>query len=82
MSLDVGRSAGNAFVFSGAVSPGRSAPVTLARVVSGRLVGVAGGRSAANGGYAFRVPVSAGTSCSQVVTSTARSGRTAWSSRP
>ena len=50
MSLDVGRSAGNAFVFSGAVSPGRSAPVTLARVVSGRLVGVAGGRSAANGG--------------------------------
>lgn len=73
VSLDVGRSAGNVYLFSGAVSPGRSVPVTLARVVDGRLVGVAGGRSAANGGYVFRVPVAPGTHAFQVVTATARS---------
>ena len=48
-------------------------PVTLARVVSGQLVGVAGGRSAANGGYVFRVPVGPGTHFFQVVTATAKS---------
>lgn len=48
-------------------------PVTLARVVDGRLVGVAGGRSAADGGDVFRVPVAPGTSSFQVVSSTARS---------
>jgi hypothetical protein len=73
VSLDVGRSSGNVYVFSGAVSPGRSVPVTLARVVGGRLIGVAGGRSAANGGYVFRVPVASGTHFFQVVTATARS---------
>ena len=73
ISLDVGRSAGSTYVFSGAVSPGRSVPVTLARVVDGRLVAVAGGRSAANGGYVLRAPVAPGTSFFQVVTATARS---------
>ena len=73
VSLDVGRSAGDVYVFSGAVSPGRSEPVTLARVVDGRLVGVAGGRSAANGGYVLRVAVAPGTSYFQVVTGTAKS---------
>lgn len=73
VSLDVGRSTGTTYVFSGAVTPGRSVPVTLARVVDGRLVPVAGGRSAADGGYVFRVPVAPGTSAYQVVTATARS---------
>lgn len=73
ISLDVGRSSGSTYLFSGAVSPGRSVPVTLARVVDGRLVGVTGGRSAANGGYLFRVPVAPGTSFFQVVTATASS---------
>ena len=73
ISLDVGPSAGSTYVFSGAVLPGRSVPVTLARVVDGRLVAVAGGRSAADGGYVFRVPVAPGTSVFQVVSATARS---------
>ena len=72
ISLDVGRGPGY-YLFSGAVSPGRSVPVTLARVVDGRLVGVAGGRSAANGGYVLRVPVAPGTHFFQVLTGTARS---------
>ena len=73
VSLDVGRSSGNVYIFSGAVSPGRSVPVTLARVVNGQLIGVAGGRSATNGGYVFRVPVGVGTHFFQVITATAKS---------
>ena len=73
VSLDVGRSSGDVHIFSGAVSPARSVPVTLARVIDGRLVGVAGGRSAANGGYVFRLPVGPGTHFFQVVTATATS---------
>ena len=73
VSLDVGRSSSTVYVFSGAVSPGRSVPVTLARLVDGRLIGVAGGRSAANGGYVLRAAVAPGTSFFQVVTATARS---------
>ena len=73
VSLDVGRSTGSTYIFSGAVSPGRSVPVTLARVVNGQLVGVASGRSAANGGYVFRVPVGAGTHFFQVIAANARS---------
>jgi hypothetical protein len=72
ITLDVGRGPGY-YIFSGALSPGRSAPVTLARVVNGQLVGVAGGRTALNGGYVFRVPVGPGTHFFQVVTGTARS---------
>ena len=60
VSLDVGRGPGY-HLFSGAVRPGRSVPVTLARNVGGRLVGVAGTRTAANGGYVFRVPLGPGT---------------------
>ena len=72
ISLDVGRGPGY-YVFSGALIPGRSAPVTLARIVDGRSIGVAGGRSAANGGYVFRVPVRPGTHFFQVLTGTAKS---------
>ena len=72
ISLDVGRGPGY-YIFSGALNPGRSAPVTLARLVDGRTIGVAGGRSAANGGYVFRVPVAPGTHVFQVITATAKS---------
>jgi len=56
-SVTVGvRSAGQSkYVISGRLTPGRSVPVTLAEVRDGRLVGVAGGRTSANGSYSFTV---------------------------
>ena len=73
ISLNVSNGGGGTYIFSGALSQDRSVPVTLARVVGDRLVGVVGGRTAANGTYALRVPVGPGTYFFQVVTGTAKS---------
>ena len=67
VSLDVSRS-GDRYVFSGAVQPGRSVPVTLARVVDGRLVGVVGSRTSANGSYSFSLRLAPGTQFYRVLT--------------
>ena len=46
---------GSVYTLSGRVTPGRSVPVTLAEIRSGRLVGVVGGRASSNGSYSFNV---------------------------
>ena len=70
VTLDVRRGTGS-YVFSGQVTPGRSVPVTLARHVGGRLVGVIGSRTGPGGQYAFGVPVGPGTHVFQVLTGAA-----------
>lgn len=72
LSLGVTRSAGR-YVFSGRLTPGRSVPVTLARLVEGRYVGVVGGRTSADGSYRFTLALPEGTHFFQTVTATARS---------
>ena len=79
VTLDVRRGS-SSYVFSGQVSPGRSVPVTLARHVGGRLVGVIGSRTGPGGAYAFSVPVGPGTHYFQVLTGAAN-GLTAARSR-
>ena len=80
VSLDVRRSSGARYVFSGRVSPGRSVPITLARNVGGRLLGVVGTRTGPSGTYAFGVDLGPATHSFQVLTGAAN-GLTAASSR-
>ena len=70
VTLDVRRGT-STYVFSGQVTPGRSVPLTLARVVDGRLVGVVGTRTPASGAYALSVAVGPGTHYFQVLTGAA-----------
>lgn len=79
VTLDVRRGSGT-YVFSGQVTPGRSVPLTLARIVDGRHVGVIGFRTPPGGQYAFSVAVGPGTHYFQVLTGAAN-GLTAASSR-
>lgn len=66
------RKRGEHQVFSGTMSPGSDVPITLARHVGGRLVGVLGGRTN-GGGYSLSVPLAPGRYAFQVVTATATS---------
>ena len=79
ISLGVAHS-GDRYVFSGAVQPGRSVPVTLARVVDGRLVGIIGGRTNAKGSYSLSLRQAPGTRFYRVLTAPG-SGITAATSR-
>lgn len=79
VSLDVRRGS-STYVFSGQVSPGRAVPLTLARIVDGRPVGVVGTRTGSGGQYAISQAVGPGTHYFQVLTGAAN-GLTAASSR-
>ena len=79
VTLDVRRGS-STYVFSGQVTPARSVPLTLARIVDGRPVGVVGTRTPAGGQYAISMPVAPGTHYFQVLAG-AGSGRPAASSR-
>ena len=69
VSLEVRRGT-DSYVFSGFVDPARRVPITLARVVDGRHVGVIGsGRPSS--AYAFGVPLPPGTYFFQVLTGAA-----------
>ena len=72
LSLGATRSGGR-YVFAGRLTPGRSVPVTLARLVEGRYVGLVGGRTSADGSYRFTLALPSGTHFFQAVTATARS---------
>ena len=77
VSLDVRRGSGT-YIFSGVVSGGRTVPLTLARHVGGRWVGIVGTRTP--GPYTFSRAVEPGTHYFKVFTGAAN-GRTASSSR-
>ena len=79
VTLDVRRGS-STYIFSGQVTPGRSVPITLARIVDGRPVGVIGTRTPAGGQYAISQAVGPGTHYFQVLTGAAN-GLTAASSR-
>ena len=79
VTLDVRRGS-STYVFSGQVTPARSVPLTLARIVDGRPVGVVGTRTPAGGQYAISMPVAPGTHYFQVLAG-AGSGLPAASSR-
>jgi hypothetical protein len=79
VTLDVRRGS-STYVFSGQVTPGRSVPLTLARIVDGRPVGVVGTRTPAGGQYAISQAVGPGTHFFQVLTGAAN-GLTAARSR-
>jgi hypothetical protein len=79
VSLDVRRGS-STYVFSGQVSPGRAVPLTLARIVDGRAVGVVGTRTGPGGQYAISQAVGPGTHFFQVLTGAAN-GLTAARSR-
>jgi hypothetical protein len=67
VTLDVRRGS-STYVFSGQVTPGRSVPLTLARIVDGRPVGLVGTRTPAGGQYAISQAVGPGTHFFQVLT--------------
>jgi hypothetical protein len=80
VSLDVGHSSGARYVFRGQVTPARSVPVTLTRIVDGRPVGVFSARTGTNGTYAMGLDLGPGTHYFQVLTGAAN-GLTSASSR-
>ena len=68
------RRLGEYHVFTGTVTPRRSGvPVTLARVVDGRVVGFVGGRTGTTGEYSLSVPLAPGRYAFQTLTAAARS---------
>ena len=73
LSLDV-RRAGTSYAFEGQLMPARGGvPVTLAQIVNGRLVGVAGGITEANGRYIITIQPPPGTHFYTALTADARS---------
>lgn len=68
------RRAGSSYSFEGVLSPARGGvPVTLARIVNGRLQGLAGGITEANGRYIITIQPPAGTYQFTALTANARS---------
>ena len=68
------RRAGNSYAFEGVLTPARGGvPVTLAQIVNGRLQGLAGGVTEANGRYVITIQPPPGTYQFTALTANARS---------
>jgi hypothetical protein len=75
------RQLGEYSVFGGTVPGGADTPITLARVVDGRLVGVLGARTNRTGGFSLSVPLAPGSYVFRVLTATAQSPAVAFVAR-